>query len=222
VAQKKRGRGRPAADGGSTREALLAAGAEVFAEKGFEGATTDLIARRARANKAMINYHFRSKKGLYEAILIDTFTGLATRVAAAKGTRSAPDELRAFIAAFAEAAAGHPTFPAMLFREVASGGQHLPKQVFEQLVSILGLVRGIIEQGMRDGTFRPIDPMLTHASLIGALTFFMATDKMRQRARAEFAMPIPLPTLIEYVAFFQELMTRGLAAEPAAENRRER
>jgi hypothetical protein len=35
-------------------------------------------------------------------------------------------------------------------------------------------------------------------------------------------MPIPLPTLAEYVAFFQELMIRGLAAEPAAENRRER
>ena len=44
-----------------TRGNLIESATEVFVEKGFSGARVDEIARRAKANKAMIYYHFGSK-----------------------------------------------------------------------------------------------------------------------------------------------------------------
>ena len=68
-------------DADATREALLLAGLEEFAAGGFDGATVDRIARRAAVNKAMINYHFGGKAGLYRAILEAEFGWLEERLA---------------------------------------------------------------------------------------------------------------------------------------------
>lgn len=55
----------PRSDGAETRQKLLDAAAKVFAEKGFRGATTAEICKKAGANAAAINYHFGGKKELY-------------------------------------------------------------------------------------------------------------------------------------------------------------
>jgi TetR/AcrR family transcriptional regulator, regulator of cefoperazone and chloramphenicol sensitivity len=52
-----------------TRERLLAAGLETFAEQGYRAATVREICKRAHANVAAINYHFRDKAGLYGEVL---------------------------------------------------------------------------------------------------------------------------------------------------------
>ncbi|OGV53088.1 MAG: hypothetical protein A2X49_17295 [Lentisphaerae bacterium GWF2_52_8] len=54
-------------DGIETRRRIIAAACEVFAEKGYRGATNAEICRRSGANGAAINYHFRSKEALYLA-----------------------------------------------------------------------------------------------------------------------------------------------------------
>jgi len=48
-----------------TPKSLLAAASEVFAEKGYRGATIAEICERARANIAAVNYHFGDKETLY-------------------------------------------------------------------------------------------------------------------------------------------------------------
>jgi len=48
-----------------TRDRLLEAAGEVFADKGYRAATVAEICRKARANVAAVNYHFGSKKKLY-------------------------------------------------------------------------------------------------------------------------------------------------------------
>jgi len=54
-----------------TRERLLVAAAETFAENGYRGGTVREICRRAKANVAAVNYHFRDKAGLYEEVIRD-------------------------------------------------------------------------------------------------------------------------------------------------------
>lgn len=55
-------------DGDRTRAALLEAGLEEFAAKGFAGARVRDIAARAGVSKDLIAYHFGSKDGLYLAV----------------------------------------------------------------------------------------------------------------------------------------------------------
>src|SRR5690606_9299831 len=53
---------------GSTKARILAAAQEVFAAKGFEGASTREIAARAEVNISSLHYHWESKERLYLAI----------------------------------------------------------------------------------------------------------------------------------------------------------
>ena len=210
-----------AAEPARTRAALLQAGTAVFAERGFKGATAELIARRARANKAMINYHFGSKKGLYQAILLATFTQMAERLRSTRiAHHTAHEQLHGFVASFAELATERPAFPVMLLRELLTGGEHVDREVAAHLLGVFGLVREIIEQGIREGSLRKVDPLLTHLSLVGSLVFFFATTGFRERLAAEPALGIRMPRPAAFVAHMKELITRGLA--PAGPARRKK
>lgn len=208
-------RRRPRArDPEGTRTALKEAAAALFARRGFKGATADSIARQAGVNKAMINYHFGGKKGLHTAIVREPFSSLLARLQEiAAGDAAAPEKLRAFVALFAETVAGAPGFPAMMLREIVSGGEHLDREVFGFITSVLGSVRGMVDAGVREGSFRPVDPVLTHLSLVGSLIFFFATDEFRRRAVVEGRIGPVAPAAKDFVRHMQEMITRGLVAD---------
>ena len=50
-----------------TTQALVVAARELFAERGYEGASIRAITQRAGANLGAVSYHFGSKEALYEA-----------------------------------------------------------------------------------------------------------------------------------------------------------
>src|SRR5215468_10830647 len=52
-----------------TRERILKAAVRLFAERGYEATSIRTIAARANVNQAAINYHFKSKDGLYREVL---------------------------------------------------------------------------------------------------------------------------------------------------------
>src|SRR5258708_15002447 len=82
-----------------TRTSLVDAATEVFVKKGFSGARVEEIAREAKANKAMIYYHFRSKEGLYKAVLLKHIGGLHEEIARVAQDADPLARLLAFYAA---------------------------------------------------------------------------------------------------------------------------
>lgn len=57
-------------DARSTREEILDAGERLFSERGFAGVSMrDIAAATSLRNQASLYYHFRNKRGLYEAVL---------------------------------------------------------------------------------------------------------------------------------------------------------
>jgi TetR/AcrR family transcriptional regulator, regulator of cefoperazone and chloramphenicol sensitivity len=78
-----------------TRERVLKAAAQQFADRGFKKVTVRDICRSARANVAAVNYHFGDKGGLYREVLqlaIDTMR--ATNDAARASGVGLPAEQR--------------------------------------------------------------------------------------------------------------------------------
>jgi AcrR family transcriptional regulator len=57
-----------------TRQQLLAAAGEIFADKGVDAATGQEICHRAGVNSAAINYYFGGMEGLYEAVLLEAIS----------------------------------------------------------------------------------------------------------------------------------------------------
>src|SRR5437868_14981433 len=53
----------------SSRDRLLAAALELFAEHGFEKATVAAVARRAHTSQSQLLKHFGDKNGLFAAVL---------------------------------------------------------------------------------------------------------------------------------------------------------
>jgi AcrR family transcriptional regulator len=209
--RSRRGRRRDAAE---TREALLAAGTELFAERGYDGVPAWAIAGKAGVNKAMINYHFGGKRKLYLAIVSATFAEIVSRVEAlADSSRPAPDLLREFVGVVADLTTQrNPHFCTMMLREVLAGGKRLEPEVVDKPVRVLAAVRRIVERGVREGAFRPVDPVLTHLSLVGSIVFFFATTRFRERVFAA-RLRLEPPDAAAYVRHIQDLITQGLAAQ---------
>jgi AcrR family transcriptional regulator len=61
---------------GSTKARILTAAEEVFASRGFEGASTREIAARAGVNISSLHYHWASKETLYLAVFRNIFDQL--------------------------------------------------------------------------------------------------------------------------------------------------
>ena len=81
-----------------TRDKLMIAAGEVFAEVGYQAATTREICARAGANIAAVNYHFGDKLGLYTEMLKDAVLQGENRMVDSTSTAKTPEEaLRQFI-----------------------------------------------------------------------------------------------------------------------------
>jgi AcrR family transcriptional regulator len=209
-------------DAAGTRDALLAAGTELFAERGYDGVPVADIARRAGVNKAMINYHFGGKRQLYLAIVSATFSEIVASVERlAEAPRPAPELLRELIAVVSGAVTRHhPHFCTMMLREVLAGGTHLEPVLVAQPARMLAAVQRIVARGVREGDFRPVDPVLTHLSLVGGLIFFFATARFRERVLAQRRPAVKPPDAAAYVKHMQDLLTHGLAAAGRGGTRR--
>lgn len=84
-------------DGDATRQHLLETAGQVFAERGFAETTSKEICERAGVPLASVNYHFGSKEGLYEAVLLAAhrqLMGLEDLAALAAGIDDPSQRLR--------------------------------------------------------------------------------------------------------------------------------
>jgi AcrR family transcriptional regulator len=112
----------------ATRERIVEAALEAFAEKGFGGASTRDIAQRAGTNQGLITYHFRSKDQLWRAAADRIFGMLAKRMTEELTALEAADprELaREAIRRYVRFAAAHPE----LFRLMVDEGKNSERRM---------------------------------------------------------------------------------------------
>jgi TetR/AcrR family transcriptional regulator len=193
---------------------ILAAAAAEFAARGYAGARVDRIARRARVNKAMLYYHFRSKQGLYRALLRQTFTEAGRTLARIADAEGSPvDKLDRAIAAMAAFIAQHTYFPAIMLREVAEGGAHLDHDTIAALAAIPVAVAAIVQDGVARRAFRPVHPLAAYFSMLAPLVVYLAGAPIRKKLAAQHPVDLPVLAPEAFVSHVQDTMRRALAYE---------
>jgi AcrR family transcriptional regulator len=166
----------------ATRERIVAAAAEAFAERGFRGASTREIAERAGTNQGLITYHFRSKDALWRAAADRIFALLRSRLGArlrALDPQDPRERVRETIREYVRFAAAHPE----LFRLMVEEGKN-PDERMQWLVDTH--VRPAYEGFVRAGSALGVDlepALLPHVYYVmagaGSLIFAVAPECKR-------------------------------------------
>jgi AcrR family transcriptional regulator len=180
-------KGEPA---GSTRAAIVAVASQVFAERGFRGASVREITTRAGVNLGAITYHFGSKAALFEAVLTRHQTELIARLeAAARRPGSTLERLEAVVRTHFLHLAGHPEVRRLLMQVLLAPGD-LPRAAGENVRRMLGIVADLIARGQAEGVFRPGDPrMLTLAVMAQPLMLNVLRGPLRAGPHLDLEQP---------------------------------
>jgi len=201
-------------DAEATREALLVAGSEQFGAHGFDGVSVEAIAARAGVNKAMINYHFGGKRGLYRSILTSTFdeVGQAVRELAASGRR-APAVIAGFLDLIAEiGSTRRPAFPALFLREALSADR-LDREVLPRVGVIVGTLMEVVARGVQEGSLRPVDPFCAYFIFMAPMSLFISTEPLRRRAHEEGLLPFAPPSAQTFANQLKDTVLRGMCTD---------
>jgi AcrR family transcriptional regulator len=173
-----------------TRNRILDAAGQLFAEHGFGGATVDEIARRAGVNKAMLYYYVGDKAALFAEVVTTHVGRIRTLVAVALTESDDPRRrLGAIPRAFARAVREHPYLPQLMLREITAGGPNMPDVAIRQIAEIMLMTKQVLDEGAAHGAFRPVNPFATHLMLVGAMMFMANALRLRDR----FGDKLPLP-----------------------------
>ena len=144
----------------ATRGALLDAGRELFAERGFAGAGQEDIVERAGVTRGALSHHFGTKQGLFQAVVQSIERELAELIAeAAMRGDSALDHLRLGCLAFLDAALDPAVRRIVLLDAPAVLGWHAWREM--DTTYGLGLVSEAVEHCMEAGLMRrrPVQPL---------------------------------------------------------------
>jgi AcrR family transcriptional regulator len=188
----------------------LAAGHKLFAQHGYEQASTAAIAREAGTSESQLVRYFKSKAGLLEAVFNDCWLPLNReiqgRVVAATNVREAlTSVLECIIEAFSK---DHDTAYLLLFEGRRVRGSSSEIALSHGFHDFDNLLRVLIARGKRDGSFAPsLNDNALAAAILG-----LAESMVRERIIAERTGAKNPFTDAEIRTVFEALMN-GVAAK---------
>ena len=135
---------------------ILAAAEQIFAETGFSGATTAMIAAKARLPKANVHYYFGTKERLYRAVLQRI---LEAWLASGDGIRADAEPAAAFadyIAAKIEASRRQPFASKVFANEILHGAPQLDDYLRGQVRRWVQDKAKVIDRWVAAGKMQPV------------------------------------------------------------------
>lgn len=189
---------RAALPGVDRRQQILEAALDVFAENGFEGATTKEIASRADVTQGLIYFYFPSKEDLFFAAFDYQAAQLAERMYGTIDTEGRPPEgvLRDMIGRLVEALATPRSVSLLRIMQRTAAHNDPADQrdlssleaarcrIKEQAQRMGGMFKAYLREQIAAGTLRSVDVSLATQLCVSAV---MGTIMRRAAGDAEFA-----------------------------------
>jgi len=166
-----------------TREVILLAAEQVFAERGFKGATTREVAQKAGVASSLIFYYFKNKMALYEAVFQSFFDQLEDLVQQNLSLDlDRLGQLRQFLFTLTEYATEHRNMMRILLREIIDNGRLVKKIAQEYFGPLYEMGTRFLKEGKREALFREVDPLHYIHSFIGMNVFYFIAEPIVQAA----------------------------------------
>jgi AcrR family transcriptional regulator len=205
-----------AEEAGDTRTEILDIATEEFALRGLSGSRVDEIADRTRTSKRMIYYHFKSKEGLYRAVLERLYEGIRSLESQIDIDGLTPAQaMRRIVEITFDHHADHPNFVRLVMVEnihQAKSLARLPK-IRKRNAEVIKLLERILQRGQADGVFRQNVTALNLHLLISGLAFFRMSN--RYTFGSLFDCDLTSPTARkEHRAMMWDVVDRYLASTP--------
>jgi AcrR family transcriptional regulator len=164
-------------DAEATREAILNAAEEVFAQHGFDGARIDAIAEKAGYNKSLIFQYFDDKLGLYAAVVgrADEQTRVmqdqALMTLRKQGVPLSPEQiknmLRDYVGWYFDYLVEHPRVMRIFNWELAEGWQTFSKIMTQRDFDDVDQFAPILQKFQEAGLLHSkIDPLVQFSSAL--------------------------------------------------------
>ena len=160
-----------------TRQAILRAAEDLFAERGLAGTRLEDVAEVVGIRRASIVYYFRDKPDLYDAVLADVLGGFYERLEAALTTANTLSAaIESAVSAWVDYIAARPSLARLLLREVADGSPSRPPALQRHTAPFFSLVQQLLRDHEGDPltSAPPIDPVHLASTIAGATVFFVA------------------------------------------------
>ena len=138
---------------------ILNAADHVFAKFGFDGATVDAIADRARLSKPNLHYYFRTKRLLYSAVLGRVLDRWLAPLATLDPNGEPTTELARYIAAKLELTRRYPMSSRVFANEILHGAPELSNYLRTDLKRTVDLKTAVIAHWIRTEQIVNVDPL---------------------------------------------------------------
>ncbi|HET7772117.1 MAG TPA: TetR/AcrR family transcriptional regulator [Chloroflexota bacterium] len=170
MAGKKPGRPPGTGIAEQTRERILEAAADVFADKGYAGAAVDDIVRASDTSKGSFYFHFPNKRGIFAALLDHLTARLFARVEAAVGGAGDPiEKLDAALGAALTAFAQRRRLARLLLVEAAGLGHAMDEHLMQVHERFIALIQRNLDAAVAAGRIPPLDTRIAATAWMGAL-----------------------------------------------------
>lgn len=148
-----------------------------FAHYGLAGARVDRIAKKAKVNKAMIYYYYKSKEKLYGTIISEVYKNFIENIFEDIPKDLTPDLQMEFIIKkiLKNINDLDELFFKLFFKEIADGAKYIKKLVFIPIIlPLIGIIQEIIKNGNQGKIFRNINPLPAYSFIpvIGSAIMF--------------------------------------------------
>jgi AcrR family transcriptional regulator len=151
-------------------EQILEVACSTFAERGYHGASMDLIAKRTGVSKPILYSYFRSKQGLYLKSVERAGGELIARMRAAGPLEADPEtRMRAGVDEFFRFVEEERDAYSVLYAEATALGEPVARQVAELRGRLAGTVEALLASSEHADERLPADALagVAHA-LVGA------------------------------------------------------
>ena len=156
----------------NTRDKILEAAIELFAEKGFNGTTTKEIAEAADVNESLIFRHFSTKRDLYGAIIekkIDEEPGIEHPIQTYQDTKDDHLIFKSIAQRMLNKCGNDSSFIRLLHFS-ALEGHELSDMFFSTYVEYVDmLLCDYIETRIADGAFKKVHALCASQAFIGMI-----------------------------------------------------